>query len=64
MAEHADFSKGLVIGTLVGMAFAIYSKADFECLFRSDSPTESSAFKTDQAFREHTQGLHLRREAS
>jgi hypothetical protein len=64
MAEHADFWKGLVIGTLVGMAFAIYSKADFERLFCSDSPTESSAFKTDQAFRERPQGLDLRREAS
>ena len=64
MAEHADFWKGLVTGTLVGMAFAIYSKADFERLFRSDSSTKSSAFETDQTFREHPQGLHLRREAS
>ena len=64
MAEHADFWKGLVTGTLVGMAFAIYSKADFERLFRSDSPTESSPFETDQTFREQTRGLHLRREAS
>ncbi|HTA86423.1 MAG TPA: hypothetical protein VK729_09145 [Silvibacterium sp.] len=64
MAEHADFWKGLVTGTLVGMAFAIYSKADFERLFRSASPTESSAVEPDQTLREHTQGLHLRREAS
>ncbi len=37
MAEHSDFWKGVVTGTLAGMVFAAYARGDFRRLFQLDT---------------------------
>jgi hypothetical protein len=67
--EHIDFWKGLVVGTLAGMAAAAYARGDFKRLFTvapcTEAPdSEPLAFEPDQAFRQLREGLILRREAA
>lgn len=37
MAEHSDFWKGVVTGTLAGMVFAAYARGDLRRLFQLDT---------------------------
>jgi len=64
MADHVDFWKGMIAGTLVGMVVAAYARGDFKRLFTFESVGESLAFEPEATFREHSEGLNLRREAS
>ena len=64
MADHVDYWKGLVSGTLVGMLIAAYARGDLKRLFTIESFGESLAFEPDISFRSHSEGLNLRREAS
>lgn len=64
MADRVEFWKGLFSGTLAGMLIAAYARGDFKRLLTFESPGESLAFEPQVSFREHAQGLDLRREAS
>ena len=65
MAEHVDFWKGLVAGTLVGMVVAAYAQGDFKPLLSFEcSLANPLPFEPEVSFRAHSEGLNLRREAS
>jgi hypothetical protein len=73
MAEHSDFWKGVVTGTLAGMVFAAYARGDFRRLFQLETGrpgTEgwSPMGNSTDSFRDHLpengKGPLLRRESS